>query len=64
MELHSCPFCGNAAVKRENSAFYGDFLVYCTNCGAMGPTKESALAASDAWNRRVYEPFRTTSRDD
>lgn len=51
MESRSCPFCGSS--NRELRESRGYVVVACRNCGAIGPMKESPIAAMDAWNVRI-----------
>lgn len=52
MKPKPCPFC-----RSENTAYEFDEIVfiYCADCGANGPAKETADEALAAWNTRPQE---------
>lgn len=61
IKLKQCPFCGGDAKKAAQKINSKNiFVVYCTKCGAFGPSKEiSAPRIKDednpaiiAWNKR------------
>jgi Lar family restriction alleviation protein len=52
--LLPCPFCGSTEVAVSHTV-QGSCWVVCETaaCGAIGPTKTTALEAAAAWNTRV-----------
>lgn len=54
-----CPICGSEHVGLEGSVCSREFFVWCLDCDAMGPPKNSERAAIDAWNKGD-----SVSRDD
>lgn len=45
-----CPFCGSSEVLIEGKA--NKHNLFCCNCLARGPVKETAVKAETAWNKR------------
>ena len=53
--LKPCPFCGGEKIAigpEPEYSIYGMF-VYCKNCKASGPLKQSKAVAIKVWNRRA-----------
>lgn len=46
-----CPICGSEHVGLEGSVCSREFFVWCLDCDAMGPPKNSERAAIYAWNK-------------
>lgn len=46
-----CPICGSEHVGLEGSVCCREFFVWCLDCDAMGPPKNSERAAIHAWNK-------------
>ena len=49
----ACPFCGSPSAPPDLDGEDGSWAVYCLDCGAKGPTRETKDDAVSAWNQRV-----------
>ena len=54
-ELKPCPFCKSEDVYLVSETEIEYNWVYCKNCEAAGPMKETEEEAIEAWNRRAGE---------
>lgn len=57
-DLRECPFCGENMPKRDNND-WNEYIVWCENCGAIGPNHISVDSTDEMWNlRRPYDALR------
>ena len=53
-DLKPCAFCGNTPYKSEvHYEKNGDARVWCDQCGAKGPNRETTEECFAAWNTRA-----------
>lgn len=52
---NACPFCGSPRTALQEIDL-GSWMTECLDCHATGPAKPSAMAAEQAWNRRISYP--------